>query len=221
MLGKANILLVRENCDQMRGYFICLPMVSTRTSSRAIALATLTTFCLQLISPLTEITFANNTNYYVDATLGSDANNGLTLGTPWQSLTHVSAQAFLPGDQILLKCGQTWTDALAIDDSGISGSQIVVGSYGSCTASNKPILGSTGATNVNFSSGASYVTVSGLAFPSATPTHIDLALGGTNIIIQDSDFTSGGTGILLGANTDVSITHNTFKNTINASISVE
>jgi parallel beta-helix repeat protein len=196
-------------------------MSQTTSPSRAIALITLVTLSLQLFSPLVEITFANDTTYYVDATLGSDANDGLTLGTPWQSLTHVSAQAFLPGDQILLKCGETWTDPLAIDDSGISGSQIVIGSYDSCTESNKPVLGATGATNMSFLSGASYVTLSGITFPSTSLTQVDLSLGGTNIIIQDSDFTSGGTGILLGANTDVSITHNTFKNIVGASISVE
>lgn len=93
-------------------------MSHTRTSSRAVALATLATFTLQLFSPLVDITFANDTTYYVDATSGLDANDGLTLGTPWQTLAHVSAQSFLPGDQILLKCGETWTDALTISDSG-------------------------------------------------------------------------------------------------------
>ena len=151
-------------------------MLYTRTSSRAIALATLATFALQLLSPLFEITFANNTAYYVDATGGSDANDGLGVGTAWQSLAYVTTQSFAPGDQILLKCGETWTDPLTIADSGISGSEIIIGSYGSCTASNKPILASTGATNITFSSGASYLTVSGLSFPAATATHIDLAL---------------------------------------------
>jgi parallel beta-helix repeat protein len=202
-------------------YFTFTLMSQKTSPSRAIALIILVSLALQLFSPLMEITFANDTTYYVDATLGSDANDGLTLGTPWQTLTHVSAQAFLPGDQILLKCGEMWTDPLAIDDSGISGSQIVIGSYDSCTESNKPILGATGATNMSFLSGASYVTLSGITFPSTSLTQVDLSLGGTNIIIQDSDFTSGGTGILLGANTDVSISHNTFKDIVNAGISLE
>jgi hypothetical protein len=196
-------------------------MSQKQYSSRAIALITLATFCLQLFSPLVDVTFANDTTYYVDATGGSDANDGLTLGTPWQTLTHVSAQNFLPGDQILLKCGEMWTDTLMIDDSGISGSQIVVGSYDSCTATNKPILAATGTTNISVLSGASYVTFSGLSLPNLATTHIDISLGGTNIIIQDSDFFSAGTGVTLGANTDVSIMHNTFKNIVNVGISVE
>ncbi len=196
-------------------------MSRTYSLSRVTALCTLVSLVLQVFSPLVEITFANDTTYYVDATLGSDANDGLTLGTPWQTLTHVSAQAFLPGDQILLKCGETWTDPLTISDSGISGSNILVGSYDSCTESNKPILGATGATNMSFLSGASYVTLSGITFPSTTLTQVDLSLGGTNIIIQDSDFTSGGTGILVGPNTDVTLIHNTFKDITNAAISVE
>jgi Right handed beta helix region len=195
-------------------------MSQKQSPSRVIALVTLVSLALQFFSPLVDITFADNTAYYVDATLGSDANDG-SLATPWQTLAYVSAQSFLPGDQILLKCGETWTDPLTISDSGISGSNILVGSYGSCTASNKPILSSTGVTNITFSSGASYLTISGLSFSAATATHIDLTLGETNIIIQDSDFISGGTGILLGANRDVSISHNTFKNIVNAGISVE
>lgn len=78
-----------------------------------------------------------------------------------------------------------------------------------------------GTTDIAFLSGASYITLSGLSFPTAVATHVDLSLGGTNIIIQDSDFIGGGTGILIGANTDVFVTHNTFKNITNSSISVE
>ena len=65
------------------------------------------------------------------------------------------------------------------------------------------------------------MTLSGITFPSTTLTQVDLSLGGTNIIIQDSDFTSGGTGILVGPNTDVTLIHNTFKDITNAAISVE
>lgn len=46
--------------------------------------------------------------YYVDATAGSDANDGLTTGTPWQTMTKVAATSFSSGDIIRLKRGETW-----------------------------------------------------------------------------------------------------------------
>jgi hypothetical protein len=35
--------------------------------------------------------------YYVDATNGNDANNGLSIETPWQTIAKVNASRFNPG----------------------------------------------------------------------------------------------------------------------------
>ena len=45
--------------------------------------------------------------YYVDATGGSDNNDG--TGAPWQTVAKVNATTFQPGDSILFKRGETWT----------------------------------------------------------------------------------------------------------------
>lgn len=91
-------------------------------------------------------------NYYVDATNGNDSwqgslpdaqgNNG-----PWKTLNKVNQTYFAPGDSVLLKCGQTWNETLAVTSSGVAGSPITYGAYGSCTGSNKPVID--GSTPVN------------------------------------------------------------------------
>jgi len=71
----------------------------------------------------------NATTYYVSAT-GSDAANGLTTGTAWQTLTKVNATTFSAGDQIFFKKGDGWYGTLTIGQSGSIGNVITYGTYG-------------------------------------------------------------------------------------------
>ena len=43
--------------------------------------------------------------YYVDATNGNDSNDGLSPESARQTIAKVNSMSFLPGDNILLKCG--------------------------------------------------------------------------------------------------------------------
>ncbi|WP_222707084.1 carbohydrate binding domain-containing protein [Neolewinella aurantiaca] len=70
--------------------------------------------------------------YYVDATGGNDANDGLSPATAWQSLSKVNASSFSPGSTILLKCGEVWNEQLKPTVSGTAGNINVIDSYGSC-----------------------------------------------------------------------------------------
>lgn len=82
--------------------------------------------------------------YYVDATSGNDNWTGTlpdTQGTdgPWKTVTKVNISSFLPGDSVLFKCGETWREQLVIPSSGMAGSPITFGQYGSnCTGNNNP-----------------------------------------------------------------------------------
>ena len=69
--------------------------------------------------------------YYLDAGGGSDSNAGTSTSAPWKSLAKVNATTFQAGDQILLKAGQVWSGLLWPKGSGVSGSPIVLSSYGS------------------------------------------------------------------------------------------
>ena len=73
--------------------------------------------------------------YYVDSKLGSDTNTGLAAvaGTggagPWRSLAKVATAALIPGDTVLLACGNVWNETLKLATSGTATSPITVGSF--------------------------------------------------------------------------------------------
>lgn len=77
--------------------------------------------------------------YYIDSKNGSDANDGTTASTPWQSLPKVNRVVYQPGDYILFKTGGHWQGSLKPQGSGTAGSPISVGKYG--TDSNPVISG--------------------------------------------------------------------------------
>lgn len=86
---------------------------------------------------------ATGTTYHVSAE-GSDSSDGLTPGTAWRTLAHVNGRSLEPGDAVLLRRGDTWREALEIDDAGTPSAYIQFGAYGS---GDRPrILGSTALT---------------------------------------------------------------------------
>ncbi len=70
--------------------------------------------------------------YYV-ANSGSDSNNGTSSASPWQTIAHVNAQSFKPGDSILFQAGGTWREQLNSTWTGSPTSPITFGSYGTGT----------------------------------------------------------------------------------------
>jgi hypothetical protein len=79
------------------------------------------------------------TIYYVDSAGGSDANNGTSTSTPWQTLAKVNATTFAAGDQILFKAGSSWTGTTKLNPkgSGTAGNPIKIDLYGTGA---KPII---------------------------------------------------------------------------------
>jgi hypothetical protein len=70
------------------------------------------------------------TTYYVSSSLGNDANAGTSSSAPWQTLAHVNAQTFNPGDSILLHRGDVWNESLVPPSSGTAGNPITFDAYG-------------------------------------------------------------------------------------------
>jgi hypothetical protein len=69
-------------------------------------------------------------SYYVSSSGGSDANNGTSASTPWQTLgAHVNGGTFSPGDVIYLKRGDRWNEQLIPPSSGNSEDGISRGFY--------------------------------------------------------------------------------------------
>ena len=72
--------------------------------------------------------------YYVSRSAGDDAWDGNAPARrgdhgPWKSLARAS-QAYLPGDRILLKCGDTWNEELRPRGEGTAATPITISSYG-------------------------------------------------------------------------------------------
>ena len=69
--------------------------------------------------------------YFVDATNGSDSNDGLSSSSAWKTIAKVNSSSFSPGDNILFKKGEVWRGKLVTPSSGAVGSPITFSSYGS------------------------------------------------------------------------------------------
>lgn len=72
--------------------------------------------------------------YYVSNSGGSDsytAAQAQNAATPWKSLAKINSMTFLPGDNILLKKGDSWTGTVVAPSSGSNGNPITYGAYGS------------------------------------------------------------------------------------------
>lgn len=76
------------------------------------------------------------TNYYVSNS-GSDAANGITTGTAWQTIAKVNSSSFLAGDSVLFKKGDSWNEKLKFPSSGVAGNPIIIGAY---STGNKPLI---------------------------------------------------------------------------------
>ena len=67
--------------------------------------------------------------YYI-SNMGMDANDGQSPSSPWSTLSRLSQQKLLPGDEILFRRGDIWREQLR-PASGSSDGYIRYGAYGS------------------------------------------------------------------------------------------
>ena len=83
---------------------------------------------------------ASATDYYVSSA-GDDSANGLSSSTPWKTISKVNSvfSTLKPGDRVLFRRGDSFYGSLKIAKSGVSGSPIVIGAYG--TGANPIISG--------------------------------------------------------------------------------
>ena len=77
------------------------------------------------------------TTYYVDATAGSDSNNGISPGSPWKTIAKVNATPLNPGDSVLFKRDSIWREQLTNPSAGSAGNAITYADYGT---GNKPSI---------------------------------------------------------------------------------
>jgi hypothetical protein len=73
--------------------------------------------------------------YYISSTSGNDVNDGLSPEKAWQHLSKIylkscSKDAFVPGDNILLKRGDQWDGQIRLQGNGTQQKPITIGAYG-------------------------------------------------------------------------------------------
>jgi hypothetical protein len=83
-----------------------------------------------LVVCLLFITSAYSKKYYVDVVKGNDSNTGLSVTSPWKTLSKVNNTIFKSGDVISFKAGQRFNGMLVISSSGKSDAPIIYTSYG-------------------------------------------------------------------------------------------
>ena len=95
----------------------------------------------------------HTTTYYISAG-GNDGNSGTSPEQAWKTLTKVNNFTPRPGDQFLFNRGDSWTGTIIVKASGISGSPVVYGAYG--TGDRPKIYGSEEITGWTLHSGKIY-----------------------------------------------------------------
>ena len=85
-------------------------------------------FCLILLGFPSTVLAAT---YYVDAVNGNDSNSGTSQGNAWRTISKIRNTSLAPGDTVLFKSGQTFSDDLDSSENGASGKPITISSFGS------------------------------------------------------------------------------------------
>jgi parallel beta-helix repeat protein len=156
---------------------------------------------------LGDVAFA--TDYFVDATSGSDSDSGLSEATAWKTVEKVSRSTFQPGDHVKFKSGEIYR-GFSLLINGVSGTvtdPIVFESYGTgvlpvIDGSNDVTWVSLGANNIystEFTATGTnnenpfMLTVSGEAKPPVTTIQLNSLppeLKSKAVLIQESPFSS-------------------------------
>jgi len=102
-------------------------------------------------------------NYYVNAKIGNDKNNGKSEAKAWKTLAKVSRENFKPGDRILLATGQEFFGTIEwVSQIGEKSKPIVISRYSYKQASENPIINAKGFLNGVLLENCSYIKVEAL-----------------------------------------------------------
>ena len=176
-------------------------------------LATTTTTTTTVTTTADVRTEMVNRTFYVDATGGNDANDGLSETSAWQTLAKVYATALVPGDRVLLKKGEHWHEQLRIPTSGDASRDILFSSYG---VGANPLLDGTGVTltgdiyiGLIYILYEDYITIDGIDIINSSKAgicgrngnHLNIINCTTNYTITSGIMILGGDGMLVKGNT--------------------
>lgn len=89
--------------------------------------------CVTLLSSVLILSCSNpdaQKCYYIDASNGNDANDGLSESKAWKNLERTKQVTFGPGEKLLLKRGEVFGGELEIVGRGTSARPVLVDAYG-------------------------------------------------------------------------------------------
>jgi hypothetical protein len=130
--------------------------------------------------------------YYVDSSLGDDANPGTSPAAPWRSLAPVQARSFAPGDALNFARGSLWTGGLVIADSGTADRPLTLRAYGSGP---RPVFRATRAWSRAVTINASWVVLEGVRVQDAHEAGVLVTEGSQHNTIRGCEITSVGCGV--------------------------
>ena len=139
----------------------------------------------RLSPPSSEIQLGAGTTYYVRND-GLDTNSGLSDELAWKTLNKVSNLFnFSPGDNILLRRGDTWVENLLVHNSGTDGNPITYGAYGTGA---KPIITGRVRVRSGYTAGGHWSVVQDLEIKNSTDRGVEIG-GFDNLIFRRLDIT--------------------------------
>ena len=142
-----------------------------------------------LVAALATPLGASAATYYV-APGGNDSAAGTSPAAPWGSLGKVGSASLVPGDQVLLRRGGTWSGNLKLSQSGTAAAPITIGTYGSGPM---PLIA--GGDCISLS--GAYQVVTGLAISNCTKWGIRLA--GNNATVDGNLISNNVSGVEVGS----------------------
>lgn len=131
---------------------------------------------------------AQAATFYVDADAGAGGDG--SIGTPWDALADITADAIAPGDTVLLQRGDTFAALLTVPESGSAGNPITIGAYG--TGARPIITGSDTRDQCVYISSLNYITLEDLDLRDAVVSCLDIDGTSANIVVND--VTASGSG---------------------------
>lgn len=131
-------------------------------------------------------------DYYVDSVGGLDSNDGLTPGTPWQTLSKVRPVNFTPGDQLFLKSGSVFSEELFLDQGGSAGAVAKISSYG---AGAKPIIDGGNLLDRGIAVNGPYFYIENLEIRNIKKAAVDLYAVANNTTVRNMTITNSGFGV--------------------------
>ena len=107
---------------------------------------------------------SRTSRYYINSLSGNDANNGISVKSPWKSLEKFEEIVFQPGDSILFAGNSTFEGGIAFNSSGNTERPIVISSYGEGSL---PSFSNPDQNHLNgnvFQVSGSHIVIDGLSF---------------------------------------------------------